>query len=204
MSRGAAAAFSLFVLAAPIRAQDSATLARIQRQLATPSIFCGTFEQSKTLVGVRQPVKSSGRFCVSAGKGVLWRTLRPFPSSLLVTREGITESRAGEAPQKLSAEQEPGVRAINDLLFSLFAGDLSRLASSFDVSATIDGANWKASLSPRAAGMRATIAGIDLQGGAFVRRIALRDAGGDVTVIVFSGIATGAGAMQPEEARELE
>ncbi len=135
MTRAALSAIALLVVAARISAQDSAALARIQRQLASPAIFCGTFEQSKALVGVKQPVKSSGRFCVSAGKGILWRTLRPFPTSLLVTREGITESRAGEAPQRLSAQQEPGVRAINDLLFSLFGGDLSRLATNFAVSA---------------------------------------------------------------------
>jgi hypothetical protein len=204
MRRFAAAAVALLVLRAAAPAQDSAALAKIQRRLATPAVFCGTFEQSKTLVGVKQPVRSAGRFCVVAGKGILWRTLRPLPSSLLVTRDAITESRPGEAAQRVSAEQEPGVRVINDLLFSLLGGDLSRLAATFEVAGTMDGANWTATLSPRAAGMRATFAGIVLQGGAFVHRIALRDAGGDMTVIVFSGIATGAAALQPEEARQLE
>ena len=204
MTRTAVAAAALVFLRALAPAQDSAALARIHGVLATPAVFCGLFEQSKTLVGVKQPVRSSGRFCVVAGKGILWRTLRPFALSLLVTRDAITETRPGAAEQRLSAQQEPGVRAINDLLFSLLGGDLARLAPSFEVASTISGTDWTAKLSPRTAGMRATLAGIELQGGAFVRRIALRDAGGDVTIIAFSGIATGAAAMQPEEARQLE
>jgi hypothetical protein len=204
MRPSAAAAIALFVVRAPAPAQDSAALARIQRQLATPAVFCGTFEQSKTLVGVKQPVRSSGRFCVVAGKGILWRTIHPFASSLLITRDAITEKRSGETAQRISAEQEPGVRAINDLLFSLFGGDLSRLAASFEVTGSMSGANWTAKLTPRTAGMRTVIAGIELQGGAFVQRIALHDAGGDRTIIVFSGIATGSAAMQPEEAQQLE
>ena len=204
MMRSVAVAAALVLLAAPGAAQRPGTIAQVQKLLDTSRVFCGRFEQAKTLVGVRQPVRSEGRFCVAAGKGILWRTLHPFASSLLVTPEAITEMRNGEVSRRLSAADEPGVRMIDDLLFSLLGGDLSRLEASFDVTAQVADAEWSARLVPRASGMRAALAGIDLHGGAFVRRIVLREAGGDVTTIGFSAIAVGASAMQPEEAHLLE
>ena len=48
--------------------------AKIQSIIAKPTVLCGRFDQTKQLVGLKKPVKSSGRFCVLAEKGVLWRS----------------------------------------------------------------------------------------------------------------------------------
>ena len=52
--------------------------------------------------------------------------------------------------------------------------------------------------------MKRVIAGIELTGGAFVHQITIHEASGDLTDIVFSGIATGPGALRPEESRQFE
>jgi hypothetical protein len=52
--------------------------------------------------------------------------------------------------------------------------------------------------------VKSVIGGIELNGGAFVRHITIREASGDVTDIAFSGVVTGAAAMQPEELRQFE
>ena len=41
-------------------AQDTSGLARIEALLVRPQILCGHFDQSKVLVGLTKPVKSSG------------------------------------------------------------------------------------------------------------------------------------------------
>ena len=63
------------LLGAPAHA--AAPVAKIQAMLAKPEQLCGRFEQSKQLAGMKKPLASSGRFCVVAGKGVMWRTLKP-------------------------------------------------------------------------------------------------------------------------------
>jgi hypothetical protein len=198
------AAAATLLLAAPRPAQDNANLAKIQALLAKPPIVCGKFEQSKTLVGLRRPVRSSGRFCVALEKGVLWTTLLPFPASLRLTKDEIVESRDGQVTKRLSAQQEPTIGIINDLLFSLLQGDLKRLASGFAISSTVDAQQWKARLVPNEGGMKRIIGSIDLNGGAFVNEIVIHEASGDLTNIAFSSIATGPSALLPEEASQLQ
>ncbi len=184
--------------------QDDPGLRQIQSMLARPAAMCGRFEQAKTLVGLRRPVKSSGRFCVVIDKGILWTTLLPFPATLRLTKDEIVESRGDQVTKRLSAHQEPAVRVINDLLFSLLQGDLKRLTSTFTIVSTVEQQQWKATLVPREGGMKRVIGGIELNGGEYVHQITIREASGDATQIAFSGIATGPAALQADEARQLE
>lgn len=208
MTRVAVVACSVALIGwSAVGAQDTshdATLARIQARLAKPQILCGHFEQSKILVGLTRPVKSSGRFCVVVGKGILWRTLQPFATTLRLTRDEITESSGDQVTQRLSAAQEPGVRAINDVLFSLLEGDLDRLTATFAVDGTLTRGSWDAALVPRGSTMRGVITRIELKGAQYVNHIVLHEAGGDVTDIAFSAFSAGAGALEPDEARQLE
>ncbi len=184
--------------------QDDSALRQVQALLARPTVMCGRFEQAKVLVGLRRPVKSSGRFCVVVDKGVLWTTVLPFPETLRLTSDEIIESHGDQVTSRLSARKEPTVGIINDLLFSLLRGDLSRLTSSFAIASTVEQRNWTAKLVPKEGGLKQVIGGIELRGGEFVRQITIREASGDQTDIAFSGIVTGPSALQPEEARQFE
>ena len=197
---------ALCAAALPLAAQGAtpSDLERIQSMLTKPDVLCGHFEQTKTLVGVSRPVRSRGRFCVVTGKGILWSTTEPFVSSLLLTPAQIVESRGGQVTQRLSADKEPGVRIINEVLMSLLAGDLSKVTGTFDVAAQVTGSEWEATLTPRAAGLKSVLASIALGGGHTVTSVTLRETGGDRTVITFSQIATGTAAMQPDEAKQFE
>ncbi len=190
-------------LPAALAAQQDANLGKIQAMLAKPAVVCGRFEQSKTLVGLRRPVKSSGRFCIALEKGVLWTTLLPFPSSLLLTKDEIVESRDGQVTKRLSAHEEPVVGIINDLLLSLLQGDLQRLTGGFAIRSTIDARGWSATLVPNEGGMKRIITGIDIDGGELVHEITIHESSGDRTDIAFSGIAMGPSALLPDEARQL-
>ena len=82
---------------------------------------------------------SNGRFCVVADKGVLWRTLQPFPNTLRLTRDEIVQMRGDRVALRLDAKQEPTVRMINNVLFALLAGDFGPLEKLFE----IDGSSSK-------------------------------------------------------------
>ena len=202
---GIVAAALMLVVARPVQSTgDDPNLRRIQAMLAKPAAMCGRFEQSKTLVGLRRPVKSSGRFCVVLDKGVLWKTVLPFPATLRLTKDEIVESHGAEVTKRLSAREEPTVGIINDLLFSLLQGDLGRLTTSFSITSTVNDREWTAKLVPKDGGMKHVIGGIELNGGAFVQQITIREASGDATQISFSGVATGAAALLPEESRQFD
>jgi outer membrane lipoprotein-sorting protein len=183
-------------------AHAAAPVARIQSMLAKPDQLCGRFDQTKQLAGIKKPLASNGRFCVVAGKGVLWRTLKPFPSTLRLTRDEIVTYQGDRVAMRLDAQQEPTVRMINGVLFSLLGGDLAQLETLFDVDGAVD-KQWKVTLKARSPALAKAIGTIALDGDAYVRNIRILEASGDKTDIVFSDIRTGAAALSPEEAAQL-
>jgi outer membrane lipoprotein-sorting protein len=191
---------AILSLAALSHAQAAVPVARIQAMLAKPSIMCGRFDQTKQLAGMKKPLASEGRFCVVAGKGVLWRTLKPFPSTLRLTRDEIVNYQGDRVAMRLDAKTEPTVRVINNVLFSLLAGDLGQLDALFDGDGSVDANSWTVALKPRQAALEKAIGTIKLEGGAYVKSIVMSEAGGDRTTIVFSAMQTGEAAMTKEEA----
>jgi outer membrane lipoprotein-sorting protein len=187
-------------LAALNHAQAAVPVAKIQAMLAKPSMMCGRFDQTKQLAGMKKPLASEGRFCVVAGKGVLWRTLKPFPSTLRLTRDEIINYQGDRVAMRLDAKTEPTVRVINNVLFSLLAGDLGQLDSLFDGDGSVDANSWSVALKPRQAALEKAIGTIKLEGGAYVKSIVMSEASGDRTTIVFSAMQTGEAAMTKEEA----
>lgn len=179
-------------------------VAQIQALLAQPKILCGRFDQSKLLVGIKRPLASNGRFCVVAGKGVVWRTLQPFPNTLRLTRDEIVQMQGDRVAMRLSANQEPAVRMINALLFSLLSGDLGQLDTLFDGNGTVRDKQWSVALKAREPSLAKVIGGIALEGGAYVDKLTFDEASGDRTSIVFSAMQTGAAALQPDEAKLFE
>jgi hypothetical protein len=143
---------------------------------------------------------SNGRFCVVAGKGVLWRTLQPFPSTLRLTRDEIVNFQGDRVAMRLDAKQEPTVRMINSVLFAMLAGDLAQLDTLFEVDGEADASHWHVALKAREPALAKAIGAIALDGDSYVKNIAINDASGDRTTIVFSAIQAGDSAMLPEEA----
>jgi hypothetical protein len=178
----------------------AAPVAEIQAILAKPKVLCGRFDQTKQLAGLKNPLRSSGRFCVVADKGVLWRSLQPFANTLRLTRDEIVQWHGERLAMRLNAKQEPTVQLINTLLFSILAGDFGQLEKYFDVEGVAGDGAWSVKLKARDAGVAKVIGAIALDGGAYVKNIAIDEAKGDRTRIVFSAIQTGEQAMTSEEA----
>jgi len=178
----------------------AAPVPRIQAILAKPKVLCGRFDQSKQLVGLKKPVTSNGRFCVLADKGVLWRSLQPFPTTVKLTRDQIIQMQGERVTLRLDAEREPAVQMIHNVLFALLAGDLASLEKLFVIEGDVHEKSWKVTLKAREPGLAKALGGIALEGGVYVKNITISEAGGDLTKIVFSAIQTGEGAMTADEA----
>lgn len=172
---------------------------KIQSMLAKPPILCGRFDQTKQLTGMKKPLASNGRFCVVKGKGIIWRTLQPFPNTLRLTRDEIVNYQGERVAMRLDAKQEPTVRLINSVLFSLMAGDLGQLNDLFEIDGKVKATSWQVELTAREPALAKAIGTISLDGGTHVKTINMDEAGGDHTTIVFSAVQTGEAAMQPEE-----
>ncbi len=191
---------AIVLASATLVAQAAVPVAKIQAMLAKPATMCGRFDQTKQLAGMKKPLPANGRFCVVQDKGVLWRTLQPFPNTLRLTKGEIVHYQGDRVSMRLDAKTEPTVRMINQVLFALLAGDLAQLETLFVVDGTVGKDSWDVTLTAREPALAKAIGTIKLDGGAYVKNIVMSEASGDRTSIVFSNIETGDKAMTADEA----
>jgi len=186
-----------------IAAEDAeALLVRVRQQLVDAPVQRGEFEQRKTVHGFKHPLISRGDYLVARDRGVVWRTREPFASTLVVTRERLLARQAdGSVTTRLEARDEPALRAINEMLFALMAGDFQALTERFRIEGGMRGDSWRLALTPRDAALARWITGIDVEGDSHLRQVSLREAQGDSSVLRFSAPSVAQGLTLEEEAR---
>jgi hypothetical protein len=187
--------------AASASSADIATLVRQRLQIS--AVLKGEFDQSKILKGFRNPLVSHGEFLVARGQGVWWHTQQPFESTLVVTRSKLfTRAADGSANNLMDAQTEPGLKQVNELVFSLLAADLDVLADKFTVDARPVGASgWTLTLTPRDPNLAKFLVRATLSGDRFVQSVRIDEARGDTTQIRFSHQAPAAALSAADAAR---
>ncbi len=160
--------------------------AQVKAKLSDAAVQQGSFEQSKQVKGFKRPLKSSGTYVVTRGKGVEWNTLKPFPSELVVTAGEISSKQGGAEVFRLDAKTEPTVRMITQLLFSLLAGDLAALESQFIAKGEVGADRWSIVLEPKSDALKKVFTMISLEGDRQVRSVLLKELSGDSTTIQLS------------------
>lgn len=180
-------------------AASTTLIQRINQQLQHPSVLRGQFEQQRILDGFSKPMTSRGHFVVVRDRGVLWNTDTPFASQLIVTHDSLVQKNGNNVTQKLDANKEPALKAINGVLFALLSGDLAALEQRFTVTGEFKNKNWSLLLIPREAGWKQVLTRVELQGNQQINQLKMLDANHDATEITFFGIS-GAKAPSAEEA----
>ncbi len=170
----------------------------LQQQLRATPIVRGQFVQQKFLRSLPQPLTSRGDFTLAAGKGLLWLLRTPIAQDLRINADGI--ARRDESGAWHALPQHTGAGRENQLFLSVLAGDTRGLEENFDLALTGEAAAWKLTLTPRSALLKQIFSTIQIDGGALVDRIELRETQGDRSVLQMTG-AVAADALTPEEQR---
>jgi hypothetical protein len=183
MSRLLALIF-LVLISSIVRAED--LLVEIQKNMIDAPIIKGYFTQTRVLDGVAKPLKSQGYFIVDKSRGVIWVTERPFSSTLRVTKNEILQKSENQILMKMSSESEPAVKSINEVLFTLFSGDIASLKKYFSYTGEFNKGSWSIKLKPTQGGMGKLIKSINMEGRVHVDKLTLEMEAKDVTQIIFS------------------
>lgn len=189
--------FLLAMALLPLSAQ-AFDLNALQQQLRATPIVRGQFVQQKFLRSLPQPLTSRGDFTLAAGKGLLWLLRTPIAQDLRINADGIARRDESGAWQALP--QHTGAGRENQLFLSVLAGDTRGLEENFDLALTGEATGWKLTLTPRSALLKQIFSTIQIDGGALVDRIELRETQGDRSVLQMTG-AVAAEALTPEEQR---
>ena len=174
-------ALVLLLLAAP-----GDLSAQVKARLDPAPVQRGVFEQAKQVKGFKRPLKSSGTYLVTKGQGVVWTTLKPFPSVLTVGADEISSRQGDKELFRLDAKSEPTVRLITQLLFSLLAGDVQALETQFTAKGEVTKDGWSIELTPKSEGLKKVFERVTLKGDRTVREVELNERTGDTTHLSLS------------------
>ena len=187
----------------PLKAVPIQLAQQVRRRRIDAPVVRGQFEQRKTVKGFKHPLVSKGDFLMARERGVVWHTQEPFESTLVVTRDRLLSRRPdGRTEQDIDARDEPGLRAVNEMLFALMGADLAQLGARFHIEGELLGTDaWRLALVPREAALSHWVSRIELEGDGHVRAVRLHEAQGDISVIRFSAQVPSGGLTREEAAR---
>ena len=77
----------------PLVPQTTITFNATCAVLAEKPIVKGNFVQEKYLSRLNRSLMSSGNFIIAARQGMVWETLLPFPSTMILGNDFIVQSR---------------------------------------------------------------------------------------------------------------
>lgn len=168
-------------------------LAKITTHLAKTEITQGNFQQEKRLKILRKPLISTGSFTYHQTKGVIWKTLTPVPSLLLVNDTRL-----------LTGQGELSVPAAFGKVFkAMLGGDLNQLSDGFSISGSDQKTVWQIELKPKDELLKKIISSIALSGDNELRLLEIQEAGGNISKIKFDKI-THPTQLTPEQEADFE
>jgi hypothetical protein len=202
------------VSASPSSPAATANPVYARRLVAAPVLY-GHFTQEKLIQGIKKPLVSQGDFLVARGKGVIWRTQKPFAAAAAVTAKGLWAlegafggsregafggSREGGDPArapKRTPLHQGNLGATLGMMERVLAGDPAGLEKNFSVAAGGTDSAWTLTLTPKDPSWARFVKSVSVAGGAHVDSVAYLEANGDRTRIAFTQVEAGAGALGP-------
>ena len=145
--------FNIFCFSISAQNSNSLTLEKICSSISEKPNITGDFTQTKTILTNGRSLKSSGKFIICT-LGIMWKTQKPFPSSLILTEDKIIQVAANGNKSVMNGEDNQIFSNISNTLSSLFSGNIGELKNNFtyDFSTNINEENlwdWTLSLFPK-------------------------------------------------------
>lgn len=194
------------VVVMPAIAAPAADVELVKQRVAKVGVLRGQFSQEKQVAGFKNPLRSQGRFVLAQDHGVIWTTLKPFPSEVVVTRDRIlSRQRDGSSRVELDGRQQPAMRSVNAIMFALMSGDAQALSAQFTVKVeALPDNGWTMQLRPRSAMLGKAFSGLQLSGDRYVRQVQITEANQDVTRIQFTGMSETPAQLSADEGGRFE
>lgn len=119
------------------------------KKLAEHSNTTGDFIQTKLIKSANRTLKSNGVYIFSL-EGIMWKTLKPFPSTLAVGETFVIQTAANGTKTVIDASDNQIFLSIAQTLSAVFSNNSEKLNSNFITTFTPKGnGGWEMKLVPK-------------------------------------------------------
>jgi hypothetical protein len=164
----------------PLVPQTMITFNTTCAELAEKPIVKGNFVQEKYLNRFSRSLISSGNFIITARQGMVWETLLPFPSTMILGNDFIVQSRPDGQRSVLSAQGNETFIQMADVISTVFSGQSQGLLKNFEVYFLGSVSNWNLGLLPRDSIVASFAMRITISGDSAIRFIRIFEQNGDM------------------------
>jgi len=158
---------------------------KISARLAEHSIVKGNFEQEKKLNRLNRTLVSSGNFLIASELGMVWDTLKPFPSVMTLGKDYIIQSRSSQRTVLSAAGNETFIR-LAEVISAVFTGNTEKLIVNFDIYFIGVINNWEMGLTPKDKFIASITEKIVIKGDSVIKSIFIYEQNGDSTGYILS------------------
>ena len=142
----------------------SQTLESVCESLSSHPNTSGDFIQTKTLQTNGRKLKSTGKYIICP-QGILWRTEKPVPSSLILTKDTMVQISANGNKSVMSGKDNQIFSNISETLSSVFSGDAAGLKKSFKCDFKVkENGDWTLTLTPKDSTIASVMNTLELSG----------------------------------------
>ena len=127
---------------------QSGSLETVCTRLAEHPNTTGDFIQTKTLQTNGRKLSSNGKF-IFCPEGILWKTEKPFPSSLILTKDAMVQIAANGKKSVMDGKDNQIFANISETLSSVFSGNADALKKNFECDFSENNGEWKIFLTPK-------------------------------------------------------
>ncbi|MGH8456974.1 MAG: outer membrane lipoprotein carrier protein LolA [Stenotrophobium sp.] len=180
-------------------AQLRQIIAAAEQELAQHPVLRGHFTQLKYLQYIPKPLRSSGDFIVSREQGIWWHTLTPFDSEFILTPTQMLQVDSGKVAVRMDVAQQPGLKVVGDVFFSIFSLNPSALDKNFELFGMPAEKGWVMGLKPRSSALSNVLTQAVIHGDRRVSKVEMLDGHGDRTEISLDSLG-GPAALSDAEA----
>ncbi|WP_461245928.1 outer membrane lipoprotein carrier protein LolA [Treponema sp. R6D11] len=176
----------------PLDPQTTAAFETTCSHLAEHIFVRGNFEQEKTISRLKKTLKSSGNFIIAGGLGMVWDTVKPFPSTLTLGKDYIIQSRHGGQKTVLNAHGNKTFLQMAEVISAVFSGNSQGLIDNFKIYYSGDGgivdaySAWELGLIPLNKAIDAFAEKIIMKGDIAIRSILIYEQNGDTVLYILS------------------
>lgn len=142
------------------------------------------FVQTKKVAALSRPLISTGTIWLSSDSELVWQTLVPLKSTLLITTDGLKQYNKNDILQ--TEINAPVALDLATIFLNILQGDFASLQESFSVSLECEGEQWQLQLEPNNTQLNNIISSIEISGNEFLRSIDFQEQRGDVTELQLS------------------
>ena len=170
----------------PLTAQTIPAFRAACASLARHPNTRGRFEQEKILSRLNRSLKSSGNFIIAVGSGMVWDTVSPFPSTLVLGADYLIQSRPGGQKTVLSAQGNEVFLSMAEVISAVFSGNARGLENNFNIFYYTVSNSWEMGLIPQDRAINSFAQRIIMKGDSVIKSIQITEQSGDSTIYILS------------------